>query len=243
MSRILDALLAPIARLLVARGVLIAEVTESLKLHYVRAARDLAGTKTTDSRISVMTGLQRREVSRLLAAHDPAARPVNHLSRLVALWQTDPRFAGVALPRSGGEISFDSLAQTIRRDVHPRTMLEQLTLAETVALDADGLVHLRQQSYQPLAGSEDQMAYLADNAHDFLSAATQNILSDPPPFFERAVHYNRLTPEAVAELNHIFRVGQMALLVKLSEAAARLGKDTGHQRFRAGGYFYTKDQD
>lgn len=242
MNRFLDALLAPIARLLVARGVLIAEVTERLKLHYVRAAQSLAGPKPTDSRISVMTGLQRREVARLLDAPELTQRPVNHLSRLVALWQTDPRFAGRDLPRTGA-VSFDALAQMIRRDVHPRTMLEQLTLAGTVALDSRDQVHLRQQSYQPLAGSEGQLNYFADNAHDFLTAATDNILSAQAPFFERAVHYNGLTPGAVAELDRIFREGQMALLMKLSEAATQLGETQGQQRFRAGGYFYTKDQD
>jgi hypothetical protein len=247
MYRILDALLAPIARLLVARGVLIAEVTERMKLHYVRAARAQAGPKPTDSRISVMTGLQRREVARLLAvdldAPELAPRPVNHLSRLVALWLTDPQFDGRPLPRSGGTISFEGLAQSIRRDVHPRTMLEQLILAGTVKLDAQDRVHLRQQSYQPLAGSDDQLAYFADNAGDFLTAATQNILSDPAPFFERAVHYNGLTLDAVAELDGIYRVGQMELLVKLSIEAARLSSTPGPKRFRAGGYFFAKDQD
>lgn len=243
MDRVLDALLAPIARLLVARGVPIAEVIERLKLHFVRAARDQAGGRATDSRMAVMTGLQRRDVARLLAAPEAERRKVNHLSRLVALWQTDPRFAGRDLPRNG-EDSFEALAQTIRRDVHPRSMLEQLVQAGTVQIDAADRVHLRQSSYQPLAGSEEQMAYLADNAGDFLATVTGNVLAQSAPFFERAVHYNGLSKAAVAALDARFREGQMALLLDLNASAARLAEESpGRHRFRAGGYFHARDED
>lgn len=246
MRRILDALFAPIARLLVVRGVLFAEATERLKLHYVQAAQELAKDKPTDSRISVMTGLQRREIARLLATDEMLTRqpPINHLSRLVALWQTDARFRDRVLPRLGGEISFEELARLIRRDVHPRSMLEQLVQAGTVSVDATDCVHLLQHSYQPLAGSEEQLAYLEANAGDFLAAAAENILSTPAPHFERAVHYNGLSPQAVATLDAMFREGQMALLRQLSTTAAHLrATEPGTRRFRAGGYFYTKDQE
>ena len=247
MPRFLDALFAPITRLLVARGILIAEAVERLKLHYIRAARDQAGSRPTDSRISVMTGLQRRDITRLLAIANAeagtGARTVNHLSRLVALWQTDPVYGGKPLPRSGASASFEALAHAIRKDVHSRTMLEQLTLAGTVALDDQGRVYLLQHAYQPLAGSEQQLAYFADNAQDFLAAASGNILTSPAPFFERAVHYNGLSPEAVAELDQMFRDGQMALLLRMSAAAAeRASCSPGRHRFRAGGYFYTTEE-
>lgn len=243
MNRLLDALLAPLTRLLVARGVLFAEASQGLKRHYVRAAQGLAGAKATDSRISVMTGLQRRDVVVLRAPLEPAAKPaVLHLSRLVARWLTDPKFAGRDLPRKG-EGSFDLLAQSIRRDVHPKTMLTQLCEAGTAVLTAEGQVHLAQTSYQPRAGGAEQLDYLATNGGDFLKAAVANILTDPPPFFERAVHYNQLSVEAVASLDAEFRAGQMALLLAINTRAARLQRTMpGNRRFRAGGYFYAEEE-
>ena len=94
MTHALDHLLAPLARLLVARGVLFSDLTEQLKLQYVRAAEAGAEARATDSRLSVMTGLQRRDIARLRADQsgtEGPARP-NHLSRLVALWQALPDY-------------------------------------------------------------------------------------------------------------------------------------------------------
>lgn len=245
MTRFLDTILAPLARLLVRRGVLIGAATERLKLHYVRAAQGLAGPKPTDSRISVMTGLQRREVARLAALADGAAadRKVNHLSRLVQVWQSDPRFGGRDLDRAGSGDSFEALALGIRRDVHPRTMMDQLVEAGTISVTDDGRLRLLQSSYQPLAGSEAQLDYFADNAGDFLSAATENILSAKAPFFERAAHFNQLSPEAVAKLEADFRNGEMALLQRIAAEASDLQRQSpGTHRFRAGSYFYATDE-
>lgn len=244
MPRFVDMIFAPLARLLVARGLLFGEVTERLKLHYLRAAQGLAGPRATDSRLSVMTGLQRRDITRLSALpdHAPPERKVNHLSRLVQLWQTDPRFAGRALTRAGGDDSFEALALSIRRDVHPRTMIEQLREAGTVSVTDDGSIRLEQTSYQPMAGSEAQLDYLAENAGDFLAAATGNVLAAKAPFFERAAHFNQLSPEAVAQLEAAFREGEMALLQAIAQRAAALQTESpGTHRFRAGAYFYSTD--
>ncbi len=243
MQTVLDALFTPIARLLVARGVLFAQAAERLKAAYVRAAMRAPGAKTTDSRISVLTGLQRRDVARL-RDDTPGPRAVNHLARLVAQWQIDPAYAGRDLPRKGAVGSFDALALSIRRDVHPRTLLEQLLQAGTVSEQPDGALRLEQSSYQPLPGSAAQTDYLAQNAGDFLTASVDNVLGASPPEFERAVHYNGLSPEAVAELDAEFRDGQMALMHRLSARAAQLqDASPGPLRFRAGGYFHSSEED
>lgn len=245
MLDLLERLLAPVARLLIARGVPFPDFAEQMKRHYVAAAEGLAGEdgqKVTDSRLSVMTGLQRRDIGRLKGTPAPTPRP-NHLARLVALWQTSPDTSseGVAFPlhRSGPAPSFESLARDVRRDVHPRSMLDTLVDTGTVSV-AHGHIVLLQPSYQPLAGSEDQIAYLSDNTGDHLSAATENVLGHEPPHFERAVHYTGLTAEQVAELEQDYREAQMDILKSLSQKAAAMKRTSkGPHRFRAGGYFYT----
>ena len=57
MLQTLDHILAPLARLLVARGIPFGDLTERLKGHYVQAASEQSDGKITDSRLSVMTGL------------------------------------------------------------------------------------------------------------------------------------------------------------------------------------------
>jgi len=65
MLHILDILLAQLARLMVAQSIAFPDLAERLKTHYVAAAIR-AGAKT-DSRISVVTGLQRGDPHRPLA--------------------------------------------------------------------------------------------------------------------------------------------------------------------------------
>jgi hypothetical protein len=244
-----DALFAPLARLLVARGVLFPTLAERMKAHYLQAALHHSGGAATDSRVSVITGLQRRDIARLRGAEVKDQRP-NHLARFVALWQTEPGYQTdgqpIELPRNGLAPSFEALALTVRRDVHARTMLDALLATGTVTLGPDGqTVRLVQASYQPLAGSEDQILYLARNLGDHVSAAAENVQGQTPPHFERAVHYTGLTEDQITALDALFREGQMALLQEIGQKAAAMKRGNaspGPLRLRAGGYFYrTKD--
>ena len=71
--RALEQVLAPLARLAVARGLRFAATEELFKRAFVRAARAAhAGSSggRDVSRVSTATGLTRREVARLSAAHE-----------------------------------------------------------------------------------------------------------------------------------------------------------------------------
>lgn len=247
MPETLDHILVPLSRLLVAKGVQFANLIERLKGHYVRAAFALNEDKATDSRLSVMTGLQRREIVRLRQFMPRESKP-NHLSRLIAMWQTNPQYSkdgqALELPRLGEAPSFEALALDIRKDVHPRTMLDALEKAGTVKVDEETqTVQLLATAYVPLSGSDEQLNYLADNIGDHLFAAVENVLGRDPAFFERAVHYSGLTEEQVTTLTERFERGQMALLEELNLEAARMkaeASENATRRFRAGGYFYSE---
>lgn len=244
MLNLLDALLAPTARILVARGVGFPAFAERMKSHYIAAAERQAkaeGNKITDSRLSVLTGLQRRDISRLKGSK-PEEKRVHHLSRLVALWQTQNDYSR-EIPKSGPSPSFEALAHEVHRDVHPRTMLDALQAAGTVQLEGES-VTLVETSYQPLAGTEDQISYLAKNVGDHAAAATENVMGREPRHFERAVHYTRLSADQIADLEAEFRAAEMVILEQISQKAAKMKRSgKGTERFRAGSYFYSAEAD
>ena len=244
MQSLLDTLLAPLARLSIARGQRFADLAEQLRRGFFREAQNAAGSGATDSKLSVMTGLQRRDIVRLRAegqAAVPQANPqANPLARLVAIWSGDPRYAGRDLPRRG-PVSFDALAAEISKDMHPRTFLDQLEAAGTLKVTGDRVV-LQAKAFRPLRGSDDQLAYLALNVGDHLAASVSNVLHGSG-HLDQAVHYNHLSPEAVAELEVIWRAAVTDAMQDINARAVALqATHPGTTRFRAGAYFWQDEE-
>ena len=235
MESVLYLLFRPLARLAISKGWRFGDVSDCLRQAYVDAARESAGESGSVSRLSVMTGLQRRDVDRLLqSTRTETARP-DPLARLVAQWLA--RFDGAPLARREGAASFDQLALSIRKDVHPRTMLDALVAAGTVAVHDDE-VHLIKHAYVPLEGSEEQTRYLGQNVGDHLSVAVANVVGDQPGY-DLAVHYDGLSDEAVEALQALWRARMGPVLQDLNDKAAVLQDESaGTLRFRAGGYFF-----
>ena len=234
----LDLIFRPLTRLAIAKGVRFADASERLRHAYIHAALQGEGGNATDSKLSVLTGLQRRDVARLRAQPGEPEHKPDPLSRLVALWKAE--YDGAPLMRSGMEASFDALARRIRKDIHPRTCLDALIEAGTVGVDGD-IVRLLKHAHVPLEGSEAQLRYLGQNVGDHLSGAVGNVLGEASSF-DLAVHYDGLSETAMNALRDMWRDHMDAVLQDMNARALELQNDSpGKGRFRAGGYFWGED--
>ncbi|HET8744931.1 MAG TPA: DUF6502 family protein, partial [Ramlibacter sp.] len=111
--------LRPLAQLAVARGLPFPELAEVLKQCFVEAARAAHPgvlPHRAVSRISTTTGLNRREVTRLMQRPrgEAPARP-SPATQAFTRWLTDPAFVGAngtpaPLPPQGPAPSFETLA-------------------------------------------------------------------------------------------------------------------------------------
>ena len=131
----LAALIEPMATLAVAQGAPLAAVQDLVKMAFVDAAQRAHPTLAAHgvvSRISTATGLHRREVSRIMQLDRksvPARR--SPASQVFTRWQSDPALKNrqgepLPLPRQGPAPSFEALVQAVTRDVHPRSLLDEL---------------------------------------------------------------------------------------------------------------------
>lgn len=232
----LNPILKPLARLAIRKGWLFRELEKNLKKAYVEAALDLFGEDATDSKISIMTGLQRRDVASLRKAGE-APKERQPLAEIIAMWWNDPEYVTVALPVKGPGRSFTTLARRIRQDVHPRTFLDLLIECGAV-VEAGEAVSLTTRQYQPLPGSDEQLAYLADNVGDHLTVAVGNVV-DSEGKYDMAVHYVGLSESAIGQLDVLFRARLKDVLQEIDTIARELPADQdGPHRFRAGGYFF-----
>lgn len=250
----LRAVLAPLAQLAVARGVPYAALEASLKRAVVQAAvaaHPQVAPHRSVSRISTATGINRREVTRLVHA-DAAAprRPRSLASALFAHWLSNPAYVdakGVprALPRLGPVPSFETLAQSVTRDVHPRSLLDELLRLKLATLDeAADTVTLLRGGFVPRGDQARMLGFLSDNVGDHLRAAVENVLADGGRHFEQAVFADGLSAESVRRLRALIGPQWKALLATLVppleqwvRADAALPADQRH-RVRIGLYAF-----
>ena len=257
LSDALRAVLGPLARLALARGMSCAAMEELLKEAFVEEARKAQTVQTHArmiSRISVATGLNRREVTRLTRA-EPAPRNVRQPPgpELFARWMTDsalrdgdgPRVLP-RLPAESGMPNFEDLAHSVTRDVHPRSLLEELCRLGVARYEPDtDTVHLCKADFVPGGDHDGMLDFLGDNVGDHLGAAVDNVLAPQPPHFEQAVFADELSVQALAAVKafvgeqwHGLLRGAVPLLEDLIADDRKAGRRQD-RRVRIGIYSYT----
>ncbi|MEM8951603.1 MAG: DUF6502 family protein [Pseudomonadota bacterium] len=254
-------LMRPIVRLLIARGVQLPAVNALLKQVYVDVAIDEFGIDDkppTDSRVSILTGVHRRDVRSIRTDGMPSSAPpaMSLSATVIGRWLGDPTYVDgkgqpKALHRSAdnGSPSFEELFQGISKDVHPRTVLDGLIDQKLVDWDqTTDVVRLKSQAFVPTADSEGLMRFFEMNLHDHLAAAVSNLVGDEHGrrFLERAVYYNHLETTSVDKIEGKARELGERVLNDLNSKALELqkadaGEDGTTERFRFGVFFYRED--
>ncbi|MEG1039882.1 MAG: DUF6502 family protein [Pseudomonas sp.] len=250
----------PLVRLMLRKGVTYTVFADLLKEVFVDVAdREfrLDDKAASDSRISLLTGVHRKDVRRLRHEGDTAsmALPENITlgAQLVNAWTNCAPFckqAGRALPLPrlasvGGEASFDALVAQVSTDIRARVVLDEWLRLGVVQLDDQDCVHLQAQAFVPQKGFDEKAAYLGHNLHDHACAAVHNLTEQAQPFFERSVHYDALSPASVEALRQVVAGDGMQTLLGFSRLAADLeAQDLSsldpRQRITIGLYFYTE---
>ncbi len=206
-------LLVPLARLAVARGLTHATVDEMLRAAFVEeayAAYPNLLEHRRVSRISAATGINRREVTRLTAARQQRPEPDrSYPSEAFARWTTHPEYLDQdgrprELPRLGALPSFETLAQSVTRDMHPRSLLEELLRLGLAQHDASAdLVSLRREAFVPRGDQVRMDTFLGANVGDHFSAAVANVLAGGSEHFEQALYADGLSEKSLATLREL----------------------------------------
>lgn len=254
--RAFEAVLTPLARLAIGRGLTYPRVEEMLKRAFVRAAREArqqagAAPARDVSQVSVATGIGRREVKRITEALEPAAlqRPAP-ATQLFLRWLADPPLRDAqgrpaALPRSGPAPSFEALATFVTRHVHPRSLLEELCRLGLAEVSADGQsVRLLRDHFVPPSDDPRLLAFIGHNVGDHLAAAAANVLRSGRVHVEQAVYTDELSDDAAQAVRALaqaqwqqLRAAVVPALEALIEQDRARGKPPTH-RARLGFYSY-----
>ncbi|KPJ97959.1 MAG: hypothetical protein AMJ60_09860 [Desulfobacterales bacterium SG8_35] len=254
-------LLRPLVRILLRYGVSFGEFAEMARWVFVDVADkdfSIGGRKQTVSRISVITGLNRKDVTRLkkINIHDDKDGPagINRAGRVIFGWVRDKTFHGskgvpAVLPLEGEDKSFTALVKQYSGDMPVRAVLDELLRIEAVRKNDDNTVTLLTKAYIPKNIDAEKISILGADAADLISTIDHN-LGDPidQPFFQRKVMYDNIPAEAVVLLKETSSAESQRLLEKLNVILAGHDRDcnplirgSGRKRLGIGIYYFEED--
>ena len=264
LTRAVKQLLKPLVGILLDNGLTYGWLSKILKVIYVDVAEvefSLPDKAQTDSRISLLTGVHRKDVRRLRSEDKDAFEPPSSIflgAQLVAIWTTEAHFldeSGKPAPlarlagagRRDDSVSFEELVTLVSKDIRPRAILDEWLRLGAVSINQYDEVCLKVDAFIPARGYDEKVYYLGKNIHDHMAAARCNVQSETPPFLERSVYYDQLSDESVKILAVLSEQKAMELLKELNAVARELQnkdkrKKSADQRMNFGVYFY-KDKE
>jgi hypothetical protein len=252
-------MLRPLVRLLLRYGIPYKTFSDIAKSVYVDVATEefgIPGRKQSKSRVSIITGLSRKEVLRVGRLPSPddlgAVERYNRASRVIGGWVRDPRFntesrQPMDLPFDGHAACFRELVRIYSGDAPARAVLDELLRVGMVERTPDGNIRLLDRSYIPRTGEVDKLGILGVDTSYLISTIDHNIRQPDAPYFQRKVCYDNLPEEVLVDLKQVASERGQAFLEYLDRWMSERDRDVNPQvggsgRVRAGiGIYYFQE--
>jgi hypothetical protein len=264
-ERAILALLKPLVRLVLKRGVAFGQFAELAKQVYVEVAKtDFAvpGRKMTVSRVAVLTGLTRKEARRLFEDEPPAGVPsprrrINRAARVLSAWGQDVAYrdgrggpASLEFDSEEGP-SFSRLVADHGGDVTPRAVLDELVRVGAVVELKNGRLRPVERAYIPQADETEKLVILGSDVGDLISSIDHNLDAESDStFYQRKVAYDNLPASYLPALRALVRSDAQRLLVRLDAKMSEHDLDVVSNRAEDGGrramvgiYYFEDDAD
>lgn len=180
-------LLRPLCRLLLRYQVPFSVFEELAKHVYVQTAMEdfgIPGKKPTLSRASILTGLTRKDVQRLVAEPEPlravSQEGYNRAARVLTGWARDPDFRNpdgspAALDPQDGPASFAELVRRHSGDMPARAVLDELLRVGAVRRREDQRLELVTRAYIPQGGEVEKLGILGSDVGDLIATIDHNL--------------------------------------------------------------------
>ncbi|MGQ9694423.1 MAG: DUF6502 family protein [Thermodesulfobacteriota bacterium] len=254
-------ILKPLVRILLRHGISYNTFADLAKWAYIEvAAREfgIEGRKQTTSRVSILTGLTRKEVKRVRQLEHPedqaSAEKYNRAARIITAWQREAEFLEPdgqpkILPLTGEISSFAELVRRFSGDVPTRAIKDELLRVRAVEELPDGRLRLLARAYIPKMSEKDKIHILGTDVAFLISTIDHNLQTQvSEPFFQRKVAYDNLPQEVLQKFRRLASRKAQELLVRLDRWLARHDRDTnpeisGTGRHRAGVGIYYFEED
>ncbi|GMR17185.1 MAG: hypothetical protein BMS9Abin32_247 [Gammaproteobacteria bacterium] len=183
-------LLRPIALVVMRCGMTWKEFSDLSKSVFVEVATEefgIRGRPTNVSRVSILTGISRKEVKRqrdlLQAPHAVISSKTSDATRVLSGWHLDPLYlddlgAPLQLSARGPVPSFETLFASYGGDTPEQTLIKELLAAGSVEKDGTGRLTARSRYHMPVAMSEGNIRFFGSNLFDHAHTLSNNVSGD-----------------------------------------------------------------
>ena len=208
-------MLGTVVRQLISYGVSYPAFNKMVKEVYLEVAEKhfaLPFKRQTDSRLAVVTGMSRKEISQLRRRKPAAERSVEVedtlITHVIGRWMAGPPYATPdghpkRLPYEAADARGASFSRLVREtgvDVPVRSVLDELIHVGAVELLADGAVSLRQEAHLPPADAEGKVTLLGSDPAELFRTIVHNVEHADAPRLQRKVVYDNIGSEALEQL-------------------------------------------
>ncbi|MFI5365156.1 MAG: DUF6502 family protein [Candidatus Binatia bacterium] len=208
-------MMRPVVRQLIDYGISFPVFTEIIKAVYLDVAEkefSLPFKRQTDSRLALVTGLNRKEIARLRrqekSVHKRVEVEETLVTHVIGRWMAGPPYSdrnGKArrLPYESEDAKAASFARLVRSlgvDIPVRSVLDELLRQGNVELLPDGDVCLQREAHIPVENLEAKLTLLGSDPAELFATIMHNIEHPDAPRLQRKVVYDNIGADAPAKL-------------------------------------------
>lgn len=218
--------LRPLASIFLKCGLTWKEFSDLSKSVFVEAATEEFGIKgrpTNVSRVSILTGISRKEVKRqrdLMLNDEPVVKTkTTDATRVLSGWFQDADYRDstgepVLLQESGAAPSFESLCDRYSGDIAPQTMLKELLQTETIERTDGGDLRVKRRFYQPAKHDDENLTWGIAFIRDLAETMNNNVFlsNSATPRFGRKAESVRLMSRDIGEFQEFLDTRGQAFL-------------------------------
>lgn len=213
-------------------------IVDELKTLLVdEAHRELARSNEdhTVSKISVMTGLQRRDVQRVTSLDADPSKHLDLMTRVIGAWTTSERFSRGCKPHAlsyeGPTSDFADLVRSISTDLNPSTILfemERLALVERVGPE----IKLLWNAYQMSGDIDDAYTLLERDIRTLVEGVDNNITSASPiPNLHISTRFDNVSKDQLRTIREWLLAKGAAFHAEAREFIGSFDKDINPSRY------------
>lgn len=257
-------MMRPIVKLLVRQNIPFASFMKIVKHLYVYTASEeltLPGKKLSHSRISIVTGIPRKDIKELLQFEPATDQSVsyqhNRAARVITGWVKDPEYQHpdtheplqIPIESDQQQPSLQNLVAKYSGGVPVRAILDELLRIKAVENKGDHQLKLLTYGYTPGRDEIEKLKVISEEVSTFLKTIQHNI--DAPfedSFLQLSARCDNLPAEIMEELRKTATLKGRDFLQEMAQWMSQYDRDqndkvfgTGKKRGIVGVYYFEED--